>query len=143
MNREQAKIWAKIPRKELKIIAPNIDKHFDVLRAYANGKEIEVKDLRDWHDIEDPNFNENFEYRVKQDNDKSPKPYKLRNGDTYFFFSSDGSIFISEWLNEQLDIRRLNFGNCFPTEVACKAAIKSIKELIKLRKSDTITINKK
>lgn len=131
MNREQAKIWAKIPRKELKIIAPNIDKHFDVLRAYANGKEIEVKDLENWYDIEDPSFERNEEYRVKPSNDQSSESYMPRYGDMYFIIDDDGYTFTRKWLDDPVDIRRFDFGNCFLTEVACKAASERVRAVLK------------
>lgn len=131
MNREQAKIWAKIPREELKIIAPNIDKHFDVIRAYVNGAKIEVKDLCNWYDIEDPGFGENEEYRVKPSNDQSSESYKPNYGDMYFIIDDDGYTFTRQWLDEPVDMRRLDFGNCFLTEVACKAASERVRAVLK------------
>lgn len=69
MDREEAKIWASIPRKKLAVIASHLDKHFDLLCAYANDAEIQLKfrDKRDWHTLNSPDFNadEWAEYRVK------------------------------------------------------------------------------
>ena len=53
----------------------NLKKHWDIIREYRNGKDIEVKSMITgvWCSIAEPNFDSNREYRVKQ--------YRPNNGD--------------------------------------------------------------
>ncbi len=61
-------------------------KYKDLIIAWANGAEIQVKyDIKDewinWDDSDSPSWHENFEYRIKPE----PKP------DYYFYFGYDDS----------------------------------------------------
>ena len=46
-------------------------KHAELIKAWADGAEIQAKDMRDnWHDVLKPNWDEECEYRIKPE----PKP---------------------------------------------------------------------
>lgn len=52
--------------------------HADLIHAWAEGAEIEFRPKRlnygstfDWHPCENPDWHENFEYRVKRDEELS------------------------------------------------------------------------
>jgi hypothetical protein len=45
-------------------------KHAALIKAWADGAEIELKDGKDWRAISEPSWNRNMEYRIKPE----PKP---------------------------------------------------------------------
>lgn len=62
-------------------------KHAEVIKAWADGAEIEYRDLPDpqWYDAPCPNWYTNFEYRVKP----QPKSYEV---DVWLVFRKDGTF---------------------------------------------------
>ena len=40
-------------------------KHAEVIKAWADGAEIQIKDFGRWFRVDDPTWNENREYRIK------------------------------------------------------------------------------
>lgn len=50
----------------------NKHKHYDTIMEWAKGKDVEIYDLyRDtWHAIDNPNWHEDVQYRIKQETPK-------------------------------------------------------------------------
>lgn len=119
MDREEAKIWASIPRKKLEVIASHLDKHFDLLCAYANGAEIQLKfrDERDWHTLNSPDFNADgwAEYRVKPSAEQHAKPWRPKIRDIYYCIDMQGEIMGDRWEGVEFEESILYMGNCFQT----------------------------
>lgn len=40
-------------------------KNLSVIQAFAEGKKVQFKGMGDWIDVDEPNFNDHDEYRVK------------------------------------------------------------------------------
>lgn len=64
MNREQAKVYAKLSRKELSTISSDYGKNADLIRAFANGAIIEVKGYGTWNEAANPSFSSPYEFRI-------------------------------------------------------------------------------
>lgn len=136
MTREQAKMWATIPRDKLAVIAPGLDKHFDILLAYANGAEVQykLKDEENWKEST-PLFEEYLEYRVKPSKAEATKPkgqWKPEHRETYFFLpdliSVKKEIFEPQY---ESDRKNIEIGNFFRTEKEALAALKRVQDALK------------
>lgn len=70
-------------------------KHAEVIKAWADGVEIEYRDPPDeqWSDAPCPNWYTSLEYRVKP----QPKKYKV---DVWLTFKKKDGVFITSWSRE-------------------------------------------
>ena len=137
MDRKEAKIWASIPREKLAVIASHLDKHFDLLCAYANGAEIQLKfrDKRDWYTLNSPDFNADgwAEYRVKPSTEQHAKRGEPKKGEQYFYLNMDGQITKTEWFGWEYDKTLFNVGNCFRSYEDAKTAWNHVLKALKKR----------
>lgn len=121
MTIEQAKVYAKLSRKDLEIISCGYGKHYDAICAYAKGATIEcrIDDDDEWEEAI-PSFAAQFEYRVKPSEDKPDKPWSPKIGEHIFFISPIGEIIETpfRYFNEPL----FTYGNCFRTRFAAESA---------------------
>ena len=66
MTRQEAKVYSQLPRNELGKINKGFERHYNVIREFANGKEVEIESsLSTWVGVECPVFSVNSNYRVK------------------------------------------------------------------------------
>lgn len=125
MTREEAKIWAAIPRDKLAVIAPHLEKHFETLCAFAGGEAIEAKAASKWFDEEAPGFYSNWEYRVKPAKEAqaacAPKPF--------YYISKDGGVFFDAC--STCSPTQFLFGNCFKTQEEAFAALDRVRAALK------------
>ncbi len=132
MTREQAQVYAKISREELKIINEGYDKHYDELCAYAAGAEIEFfNGLGKWVSIKEPSFNKDEAYYVKPSAEQPAKPWKPKFGDEYFLITFDGKIKTTKWFYPPTDEMIFNFGNCFKTYEEAEEARERVRAALK------------
>lgn len=95
MTRVQAKIYTELSHKDVEQIDKGLAEHYDLIRAFANGVEIEYFDftLEDWFSTNDPAFGSHFKYRVKPENaEQSSTPRRPKKEEEFFFLDSDMSI---------------------------------------------------
>lgn len=133
MNRNEAKIFASIPREKLAVIEPKLDKHYDLICAFANGAEIEVfRGMGYWEKQEEPKFLEDFNYRVKP-NMQPAEPWKPKNGDEYFCVCSSGEVgeVYFDDVNFITDKKYIDFGNYFRTREEAEAARERVRSALK------------
>lgn len=153
MTREQAKIYAKLSREDIEKIDKGFAEHYDVLCAFAAGKEIEVRytDDDDWRDSgEDPDFIDELalQYRVKPSAEHPAEPWKPKDGETYFFVCVDGTVRCTDFRkisgNGSIDpfhLGRIKFGNCFRTRAAGVFARERVRAALKgetVSKTETV-----
>lgn len=137
VNREQAKIWASIPREKLAMIQPTLSKHYDILRAYADGEEIESRDPVDscgWKQerVDRIFFHDSLKYRVKQKVDKPSDRWIPKEGETYFYISSCLNVIMMKHENSDGisgDLVRVH--NCFQTREVAEAAAERVRLALK------------
>lgn len=123
MKVDEAKIWATIPREKIAVIAPNLDKYFDELVAYANGEEIEMRDRGKWIKVSDPYFLLSEEYRVKPRKNRSMitnnhfiSSWKPERNEKYYYIGIKGEILGPNWWDgSYFENYILSVGNCFRT----------------------------
>lgn len=66
MTRQEAKVYSQLPRNELGKINKGFERHYNVIREFADGKEVEIESsLSTWVGVERPVFSVNSNYRVK------------------------------------------------------------------------------
>lgn len=131
MTREQAKIYTKLSREDLKKICKGFEKHYDVFCAFANGAKIEMSfgDGR-WEPNNDPAFHEVREYRVKPSEEQPVGLWKPKEDE--FFFYVDISLKVSEGLcNNFTNWGIFESGNCFRTYKEAEAAAERVRAAIK------------
>lgn len=144
MNRNEAKIWAKLSREELKEIGKiEYEKHYDFICAFGSGAEIESKHIEGTKWVEDnyPEFRGYMEYRVKPSAEKPAEPWNPKNGEYYFFLSYDGEVIQSHWNGSRCDIRSFEMGNCFRTRSDAEAARERVRAALKgetVSKTETV-----
>ena len=147
MTREQAKIYAKLSREDIEKIDKGYAEHYDVICAFAAGKEIEVRytDDDDWRDSgEDPDFFDELklQYRVKPCEAKQAEPWKPKDDEKFFCVCGNGevcSVAFDE--NFEADKEYLDFGNCFRTREEAEAARERVRAALKgetVSKTETI-----
>lgn len=90
MTREQAKIYVKLSKEDLKELAPRLLNHYDFLKAFAEGVEIEEKCEFGWVKTTNPEFYEYSQYRFKKPVVTGNKPLPPLNwtpdiGESYYF----------------------------------------------------------
>lgn len=128
MTREEAKILTSIPKKKLKVIAPRIYKNFDVVKAYANGAEVEFLDNGKWYLESNPSFSLLFEYRVKKVEDQPYGSWTPEFGQTYYIIDNTGQVSSVRNSFSQADYDRFEFGNFYRTFVSAAGAANAIRE---------------
>ena len=135
MTREEAKTWISIPKEKLKIIAQHLYKNFDVIKAYANGAEVEYFDKGKWIRNTIPSFSEQFEYRVKPSEkpgeEESYETWKPKFDQYYYFVTSSGYVDFTKNNEIVEDHDLFSFGNFFKTYKDAKIAAAMIREAIK------------
>ena len=137
VNREQAKIWTSIPREKLAVIQPTLSKHYDILRAYADGEEIESRDPVDscgWKQEKADRvfFHESLEYRVKpNDATQLSETWKPKYGEQCFYIYGSGNVIGVNFHNESIDNDHISFGNCFRTREEAEAARERVRAALK------------
>lgn len=125
MTREEAKIWLSIPREKLAVIAQNIDRHYDVIAAYANGADVQIVDIdtSEWIDRDDPLFAYSRSYRVKPSAEQPAETWKPQDGEKFFCVCGNGEVYRSCFIKTfRPDRERVAFGNCFRTREEAEAA---------------------
>lgn len=66
MTREQAQVYAKMSREDIAKIDTGYERHYNVLRAFADGKEIEIESKTGtWYACDEPVFSAYSNYRIK------------------------------------------------------------------------------
>lgn len=142
MNRNEAKIFASIPREKLAVIEPKLDKHYDLICAFANGAEIEVfRGMGYWETQEEPKFLEDFKYRVKPRSAQHAEPWKPKEGEKFFCLHSDTSILSTVFRYVHPYEELLSAGNCFRTREEAEAARERVRAALKgetLSKTETV-----
>ena len=134
MTRVQAKIYAELSRKDIEQIDKGLAEHYDLIRAFSNGAEIEYFDftLEDWFSTNDPAFWFHFKYRVKpNDAAQSSEPWKPKRGDCYYILDEYGDVNIVNFIDSSMDASRINFGNCFQTRKEAEAARERVRAALK------------
>lgn len=143
MTREEAKIWASIPREKLAVIMPNIDRHWDTIVAYANGTQVQTSDMdtREWLDDNDPKFLFSRAYRVKPSEAQPAEPWTPQLGYKFFFLTTTGSVAEEVFAMCEPSSRRVDFGNCFRTCEEAEAARERVRAALKgetISKTETV-----
>lgn len=138
VNREQAKIWTSISREELSVIQPTLSNHYDILRAYADGEEIESRDPMDYscgwkrEKVDRIFFHDSLKYRVKpNDAAQSSEPWKPKYGERCFYIYGSGKVIGVNFHNELIDNDHVSFGNCFHTQEEAEAALERVRAALK------------
>lgn len=138
MTREQAQVYAKMSREDIAKIDNGYAKHYDVLRAFANGEEIQLQiNGERWADIDEAYFCYSCEYRVKERESgaNTDEPWKPKDGRTYFFICADGDIKYADFReNDNVDpfhLGRIELGNCFRTRAEAEEARERVKVALK------------
>ena len=138
MNREQAKVYAKLSREDIEkidkeLIDKGYSKHYDVLCAYSNGAEIEVaRRTNHWESEKYPAFLEDFEYRVKPENaEQSSTLWKPKQDEEFFFLDSDMSVISTIFYGVPSYENLFSFGNCFRTREEAEAARERVRAALK------------
>lgn len=140
MTREQAKVYAKLSKEDLESIRPSLGQHYEFLKAYANGEDVEEKFEFGWGKAMDPEFYEYSQYRIK----KAPevKKHSLnwipQVGQAYYFINISAvqdNVQVSVrsdaiWSEEAFQERAKNF-NIFKDMASATTAYLTIKELLK------------
>lgn len=148
MTREQAQIYIKLSREDLKNIRKGFDKHYDILVAFANGASIQFKYSKDfyegvnnhWTESNDPEFDFDLEYRVKPSDAQTAEQWKPKKGETYFVVDEFGEVCEIEFNNYESNDSHIEFGNYFRTRAEAEAARERV--LKALRNDDYIYIVK-
>jgi len=141
MNREQAKIWAKLSEEELKAIERyDLAKHYAVLKHYASGGDVEVlgEDPDEWIKTTFPSFTYEFKYR------KKPRIYrlfgkievvgepplteepKLESAAWFLSISTRIGYFSGCWASNNFQKHCLKKGAVYATEEGAKAAARAL-----------------
>lgn len=135
MNRTKAKTWAEIPLEKLELIMPNLAKHYDFLKAYAEGYGIQYRmvgvDIFGkviWIDDNNPDFDYDTRYRIKPDTN-GDDPWVPRCGDIYYFIDESGNVVKSRSENDYLDKKRIELKNYFRTKGEANFASEKIREM--------------
>lgn len=131
MTIEQAKVYAKLSRKDLEIINYGYAKHYDAICAYAKGAAIECRyNENDKWEEAIPSFAAQFEYRVKP-SAQPAEPWKPRIGEHIFFISPVGEVIETffRYYNEPLFIN----GNCFRTRREAESALERVRAALRNR----------
>lgn len=138
VNREQAKIWTSISREELAVIQPTLSNHYDILRAYADGEEIESRDPMDYscgwkqEKVDRIFFHDSLKYRVKQKVDKPSDRWIPKEGETYFYVSTCLNVIMTKHENSDGisgDLVRVH--NCFQTREVAEAVADRVRAALK------------
>lgn len=130
MTREEAQVYAKLSMEDLAKINKGYAKHYDVLCAYANGAEIELKcDEGDkWVKTNNyPFFHESLEYRIKPSDSQPTERWKPKRGDCYYILEEYGDVSIVNFIDSRMDASRINFGNCFQTRKEAETARERVR----------------
>lgn len=64
--------------------------------------------------------------------EKESKVWKPKKADTYYHYTGDGDCSSSIWCEDNVDISRYLFGNCFRTEQECQDAVEVRKTEVEL-----------
>ena len=134
MTRVQAKIYAELSSKDVEQIDKGFAEHYDLIRAFANGAEIEYFDftLEDWFSTNDPAFGFDFKYRVKPIGAaRSSEPWKPKRGDCYYILDEYGDVNIVNFIDSIMDASRIKFGNYFQTRKEAEAARERVRAALR------------
>jgi hypothetical protein len=139
MNREQAKVWAKLTPEDLRLLGYTaLAEHYEILKAYADGKTIQHKHISgEWSDTKELHLYSHKEYRVKPDKytlfgivieGEVPLKEPPNIGDTIYVLNLHSSIgYIREtWVGINYDKRELSRGFIFKTEEGARTAAKAL-----------------
>lgn len=127
MTREQAKILSKLSKKDLEKINYGYAKHYEILKAFADGAEIEINIDGAWRIVDIPNFEPVNEYRLNPNG-----PWKPKDGETFFTIYLDGDIEEEEWDEEEKWHKDLfKLGLCYRTREEAEAAVKRMHAAFK------------
>lgn len=134
MNRNEAKIWTKLSREELREIGKiGYEKHYDFICAFGSGAEIESKHIEGTKWVEDnsPDFFDYMEYRVKQ-SAQTAEQWKPQTGEKFFCVCGDGEVCLVDFEeNFENDKEYVDFGNCFRTREEAEAARERVRAALK------------
>ena len=81
MNRETARQLINIVEQGLCSKEYGIADHWELIKKFADGVKIQVETYNGWTDVEEPDFEEGYCYRVK------PEPsnrWRAKEGETYY-----------------------------------------------------------
>ena len=136
MDRTEAKAWAEISQEKLKIIQPNLAKHYEVLKAYADGCEIQYRVGGLWFDCNSPEFDVNTDYTIKPKLQEGSKMWAPRFCDIYYFITELGDVVEARSGDDCYDKKRIKFNNYFRSRGEAEFASKRIREtLLELKKA--------
>lgn len=141
MTREQAKVYVKLTEKDLLSIRPSLCKHYEYLKAFAEGIEIEEKFEFGWAKALDPEFYDYCQYRIIK---KAPEivQHKLswtpNPGECYYFINisaDESNVMLTKrttdpW-SESVFQQRAKIGNVFMERSQAERAFLTIVELLK------------
>ena len=131
MTREEAKAWMTVPEHTLRIIASCIYFNPDVVKAYADGAEVEYYDGYMWRHTPDPSFSLPYiKWRIKPD-EKLGEPYetwkpKLYQG--YYYVHISGNVLSTTNTNDESDKKNFDVGNFFKSYQDAKIAANLVRE---------------
>ena len=131
MTREEAKAWMTVPKHTLRIINPYIYFNPDVVKAYADGSEVEYYDGYMWRHTPDPSFSLPYlKWRIKPD-EKLDEPYETWKPNIeqfYYYVTNSGNVFYTTNSNRESDQKNFAVGNFFKTNKDAKIAANLVRE---------------
>ena len=132
MTREEAKTWMTVPEHTLRIIAPCIYFNPDVVKAYADGAEVEYHDGYMWRHAPDPSFCLPYiKWRIKPD-EKLDEPYetwKPNVEQVYYYVANYGmDVWFTTNANRESDQENFAVGNFFKSSEDAKIAANLVRE---------------
>lgn len=132
MDRETAKQLINVIEQGLCSKEYGIADHWELIKKFADGAKIQVKTYNGWTDVEEPEFEEGYSYRVKTE---PQKRWRAKEGETYWradiLFGKAVSIPLKEELKE-FDNKSFEECNYFKTEEEVQMIAKKINRIFAL-----------
>lgn len=132
MTRETAKQLINVIEQELCEKQHGIAKHWKLIKAFADGANIQIETYSGWVDVEDPDFQEYFHYRVKPATTRWRADYDECYWRVKLLSSFPCNVYEDKDYQHGIHDRCYEMGNYFKTEKDAQLVADCINKIFKL-----------